>query len=76
MCVCAGFMQQFAAVCRPGEPDKNMASVIEQLSGGKTPTRVLCCGHSLGGALATLGKPGSAAAWQVYSAHVGCRVLL
>lgn len=48
-------MQQFAAVCRPDEPEKNMAKVIEKLSGGKTPTRILCCGHSLGGALATLG---------------------
>ena len=53
----AGFMQQFAAVCRPDEPEKNMAKVIEKLSGGKTPTRILCCGHSLGGALATLGRP-------------------
>ena len=52
----AGFLQQFAGVCRPDEPEKNMATVVEQLSGGRTPTRVLCCGHSLGGALATLGK--------------------
>lgn len=52
---CAGFLQQFAGVCRPDEPEKNMATVVEQLSGGRTPSRVLCCGHSLGGALATLG---------------------
>ena len=51
----AGFLQQFAGVCRPDAPDKNMATVVEQLSNGRTPTRVLCCGHSLGGALATLG---------------------
>lgn len=55
MLSCAGFLQQFAGVCRPEEPEKNMATVVEQLSNGRTPTRVLCCGHSLGGALATLG---------------------
>lgn len=38
-----------------------MSSVIEQLSGGRIPTRVLCCGHSLGGALATLGMTYTAA---------------
>ena len=53
----AGFLQQFAGVCRPDAPEKNMATVVEQLSNGRTPTRVLCCGHSLGGALATLGAP-------------------
>ena len=52
----AGFLQQFAGVCRPDKPEKNMSTVLEQLSGGRTPTRVLCCGHSLGGALATLGE--------------------
>lgn len=41
-----------------------MSSVIEQLSGGRVPTRVLCCGHSLGGALATLGTACIAATWQ------------
>ena len=52
----AGFLQQFAGVCSPDNPEKNMATVLQRLSGGKTPTRVLCCGHSLGGALATLGE--------------------
>ena len=32
-----------------------MAAVLKELSGGQTPNRVICCGHSLGGALATLG---------------------
>ena len=32
-----------------------MAAVLKELSGGQTPSRVICCGHSLGGALATLG---------------------
>ena len=51
----AGFIQQFAAVCDPDRADTNMAAVLKQLSGGRTPSRVICCGHSLGGALATLG---------------------
>ncbi len=64
MCA-AGFLQQFAGVCRPDMPEKNMSSVIEQLSGGRIPTRVLCCGHSLGGALATLGMPCIAAVYDI-----------
>ena len=39
------------------KPEENLAEVINQLSGGQDPNRVLCCGHSLGGALATLGEP-------------------
>ena len=61
----AGFLQQFAGVCQPDVPEKNMSSVIEQLSGGRIPTRVLCCGHSLGGALATLGMTYIAAVYDV-----------
>ena len=51
----AGFVQQFAAVCQPDRADTNIAAVLKELSGGKSPNRVICCGHSLGGALATLG---------------------
>lgn len=51
----AGFLQQFAAVCQPDRADTNISAVLKELSGGKTPNRVICCGHSLGGALATLG---------------------
>ena len=50
-----GFLQQFAAVCHPDRSETNMAAVLKELSGGQTPTRVICTGHSLGGALATLG---------------------
>eukprot|EP00891_Asterochloris_glomerata_P009139 jgi/Astpho2/9139/Aster-07787 len=49
-----GFMQQFAAVSSMAKPEENLAEVIKQLSGGQDPNRVQCCGHSLGGALATL----------------------
>ncbi len=50
-------MQQFAAVSSMARPKESLAEVIKQLSGGQDPNRVLCCGHSLGGALATLGGP-------------------
>ncbi len=50
-------MQQFAAVCNPEKPETNMAAVLKELSGGQNPNRVICTGHSLGGALATLGQP-------------------
>ena len=52
----AGFLKQFIGVCQPHHPHKYLAAVLTQLSGGRKPSRVLCCGHSLGGALATLGK--------------------
>jgi predicted lipase len=54
-------MGQFASVTDPDAPERHIGIVLEKLSGGKTPTRVLCCGHSLGGALATLG-----AAWSAF----------
>lgn len=51
-----GFLQQFAGVCNPNRAGNDLAALVSELSGGRTPTRVLCCGHSLGGALATLGE--------------------
>ena len=51
-----GFLQQFAGVCKPHQAESDLAAAVRELSGGRTPTRVLCCGHSLGGALATIGK--------------------
>ena len=35
----------------------HIGKVLRELSGGRLPNRVLCTGHSLGGALATLGAP-------------------
>ena len=52
---CAGFLQQFAAVSSLADPENSLSEVLKELSGGAVPNRVLCCGHSLGGALATLG---------------------
>ena len=68
----AGFLQQFAAVCHPDRAETNMAAVLRELSGGETPNRVICCGHSLGGALATLGALHCAVLW---CAVVCCAVL-
>ena len=53
---CAGFLKQFMGVCNPDKTHGTLAAVVMELSGGQVPSRVLCCGHSLGGALATLGK--------------------
>lgn len=56
-CVNAGFMQQFAAIVDNQRPEQHIGEVLKKLSGGRKPTRILCTGHSLGGALATLGQP-------------------
>lgn len=53
----AGFLKQFMGVCKPDQGHGDLAAVVSELSGGRAPARVLCCGHSLGGALATLGNP-------------------
>ena len=71
-------MQQFAAVCHPERAETNMAAVLKELSGGQTPNRVICCGHSLGGALATLGQLFAlcpvAQYHSVYTAVQSCRL--
>lgn len=51
----AGFLQQFAAVTDDARSHLHLAKALAALSGGRQPNRVLCTGHSLGGALATLG---------------------
>ncbi len=56
VCGRAGFLQQFAAVVDESRPGMHLGKVLAELSGGRKPNRVLCTGHSLGGALATLGK--------------------
>lgn len=55
MALCAGFLQQFAAVVDESRPHMHIGKVLAELSSGRVPNRVLCTGHSLGGALATLG---------------------
>ena len=55
-CMIVGFMQQFAAIVDNQRPGQHIGEVLKKLSGGRRPTRILCTGHSLGGALATLGR--------------------
>lgn len=55
-CLSTGFLQQFGAVLNPDDDTMNIGKVLNELSGGRPINRVLCTGHSLGGALATLGK--------------------
>ncbi|CAK0771966.1 hypothetical protein CVIRNUC_003915 [Coccomyxa viridis] len=55
-----GFLQQFAAVIDDEKPHLHLGKALAELSGGRQPNRVICTGHSLGGALATLGAAWSA----------------
>ena len=68
---CAGFLQQFAAVIDDEKPHLHLGKALAELSGGRQPNRVICTGHSLGGALATLGASASpischASVWTAY----------
>ncbi|KAK9813966.1 hypothetical protein WJX73_007164 [Symbiochloris irregularis] len=65
-----GFMKQFVGVCRPKIAGSDLAAVLLELSGGREPTLVICTGHSLGGALATLGASWAALQWT--NADVRC----
>lgn len=49
-------MQQFGSIVDPSKPEQDIGLVLQRLSGGRQPTRILCTGHSLGGAMATLGQ--------------------
>ena len=54
---CAGFQQQLSAVLNADDVEHNIGEALMKLSGGRQPNRVICTGHSLGGALATLCAP-------------------
>ena len=54
---CAGFQQQLSAVLNADDVEHNIGEALKKLSGGRQPSRVICTGHSLGGALATLCAP-------------------
>lgn len=66
-------MNQFKSVCDPEADERHIGITLDELSGGAVPTRVLCCGHSLGGALATLA--GAWAAYEYPRADVRCITL-
>jgi hypothetical protein len=66
-------MRQFESVTDPEHPERHISLVLEELSNRSEPTRVLCCGHSLGGALATLGAVW--ASFQFPNADIRCITL-
>eukprot|EP00887_Chlorella_sp_A99_P002580 scaffold6.g2580.t1 len=65
-----GFLQQCLAVTSTANPDCNLGCALARLSGGAAPTRVICAGHSLGGAVATLVSVWAALQWP--AADVRC----
>ncbi len=58
-----GFLQQFAAVTDANNPLLHLGETLARINGGAPVTRVLCCGHSLGGGLATIGSAWAALAY-------------
>jgi len=55
---------------RNSPPSRNLAGIAHKLTGGRTPLRVISTGHSLGGALATLGAVHAALTWP--EASISC----
>jgi len=56
MMVHRGFLASFNDLMTGGDSQQpTMEQAAQQLMGGRPPARVVCCGHSLGAALATLG---------------------
>ena len=45
----AGFLQQLSAVLDPEDTEHNVGEVLKRLSGGRTPSRVICTGHRCAG---------------------------
>lgn len=61
-----GFLNLFLAQASPEQTSsqaQNLTSVLGQLSGGQTPTRVISTGHSLGAALAALTGVWASTTW-------------
>ncbi|CAL5222891.1 g5320 [Coccomyxa viridis] len=52
----SGFLEQLSSVTDPeaATSEYNLVENIHRLTDGRQPTRVLCCGHSLGAAVAVL----------------------
>lgn len=66
-------MRQFSSVTDADHAERHIGLVLDELSGRSEPTRVLCCGHSLGGALATLAA--TWAAMEYPKADIRCITL-
>ncbi|KAL4452502.1 hypothetical protein ABPG75_008164 [Micractinium tetrahymenae] len=58
-----GFLQQALAITSATSPACNIGCVLASLSGGAAPTRIICCGHSLGGAVASIASVWAALQW-------------
>ena len=58
-----GFLQQILSVTSATNRACNIGVALSELSGGRAPTRVICTGHSLGGAVATLAATWAALQW-------------
>lgn len=65
-----GFLTHFTGLISTVDPQRSVHSALSSISGGATPVRVICCGHSMGGALATLGA--TWAALQYPGAEIRC----
>ena len=49
--ICSGFIKQMRAVISSRNPAMNLGRVMLKLGGGRPPHRIICVGHSLGGAV-------------------------
>lgn len=56
----SGFLKQLDALVSKADGGNTITQVVGRLSGGRPVGRVICTGHSLGAALATLGELASA----------------
>ncbi|KAL4443465.1 hypothetical protein ABPG75_011202 [Micractinium tetrahymenae] len=66
----SGFLKQLNALVSDADGGKTITRVVAELSKGKPVGRVICTGHSLGAALATLGAGWAAVQWP--EADVRC----
>lgn len=67
----AGFLEQFQAVAdHAPAPKWNIKHRVLQLSGGVDPALIIVTGHSLGGAVATIGSVWASLMWPAASVRV------
>jgi hypothetical protein len=65
-----GFLTHFTGLTSASDKARNIATAVLSLTNGKQPSRAICTGHSMGGALASLGA--TWAALQFPTAEVRC----
>ncbi|BDA47140.1 probable mono- and diacylglycerol lipase at C-terminar half [Coccomyxa sp. Obi] len=66
----SGFLEQLSSITNPDQCCQNLEATIKALTGGREPNRIICCGHSLGAAVAALA--GMWAALQYPDADIRC----